>query len=88
MTSAAAGYYKSRPELYWQTLAALGADPKRSLHIGDSARFDVDGAARAGLSTVWLDHGGSAKPATVPTLTVNSLDGIAPQLLSLLERST
>jgi FMN phosphatase YigB (HAD superfamily) len=29
-TSASAGYYKSRPELYWHTLAALDADPGRA----------------------------------------------------------
>jgi HAD superfamily hydrolase (TIGR01509 family) len=85
VTSAGSGYYKSRPEIYWTALADLNAQPARSVHIGDSARFDVDGAARAGMRTVWL-RGAGAQPAGVdPDITLVQFEGAAPRILDLLE---
>lgn len=55
-TSASIGFYKSRPEIYTRTLELIGANPADSIHIGDSWRFDVEGAARAGMRTVWFDR--------------------------------
>ncbi len=85
-TSASAGFYKSRPELYWHAVAALNAVPEQSVHIGDSKRFDVAGAQRAGMKTVWLQtpqrHGMEFDAS--PDLTVETLEGAAPRILSLL----
>lgn len=84
VTSASCGYYKSRPEIYWEALAALGAVSHQSLHIGDSLRFDVGGAARAGMRTVWLDHE-STRPVDVePDLTLRTLVGSSQQIVDLL----
>jgi len=58
-TSASAGYYKSRPEVYWAALDALGATSAPSLHVGDSYRFDVLGAHRAGMRAAWLSRDSS-----------------------------
>src|SRR5205085_260190 len=44
ITSASAGFYKSRPELFWHAAEALGGVPERMVHVGDSLRFDVAGA--------------------------------------------
>lgn len=60
VTSASAGFYKSRPEIYWTALRELDADPTSSIHIGDSHRYDVEGAARAGMRTIWLNTSGEA----------------------------
>ena len=84
-SSASAGYYKSRPEIFWRALEALGAPAERSVHVGDSHRFDVEGARRAGMRTVWV----RPDPAPEVTggradLTVAGLDGVAPRLLALL----
>jgi HAD superfamily hydrolase (TIGR01509 family) len=85
-TSASAGYYKSRPEIYWHAVAALGGDPQRAVHVGDSYRFDVGGARRAGLRTVWLRAPDAAPPdGPPPDLTVGSLEGAAPGILALLD---
>lgn len=84
VTSASSGFYKSRPEIYWAALNALDAAADASVHVGDSARFDVDGAARAGMRTVWLNHHSSACPETRPNLIVSSLQESAPRLLALL----
>jgi len=85
-TSASAGFYKSRPEIYWQTLAALGAPAALSVHVGDSHRFDVQGARRAGMRTVWLRSSGTEEPTGDPAdLTVGGLEGLAPRVLALLD---
>jgi FMN phosphatase YigB (HAD superfamily) len=85
-TSASAGFYKSRPEIYWSALDLLDADPGQSLHLGDSFRFDVVGARRAGMRTAWLQRKG-AEPLPdepEPELTFQSLVGAAPILLERL----
>lgn len=87
-TSASAGFYKSRPELFWHAAAAIGADPRRTVHIGDSYRFDVEGANRAGMATVWLNRDGETAPTSSvePNLTLTTLDGAKPAILALAER--
>lgn len=84
-TSASAGFYKSRPEIYWHAAAALGASPGGSVHVGDSYRFDVLGARRAGFGTVWLRGDGNDPPdGEPPDLTLGSLEGAAAPILALL----
>ncbi|MGH2531601.1 MAG: HAD family hydrolase [Thermomicrobiales bacterium] len=83
-TSASAGFYRSRPEIFWQTLNLLGAEPRLSAHIGDSLRFDVGGARRAGLRTAWYNSRVAPSDGSRPDLTVTSMRGVAPQLLDLL----
>ena len=85
-TSARAGFYKSRPEIYWTALEEVSGDPRRSLHIGDSFRFDVVGSRRAGMSAAWYQRNGATPlPDTAaPDLTFNSLEGVAPYLLERL----
>jgi putative hydrolase of the HAD superfamily len=85
-TSAGAGFYKSNPEIYRRALAALGATAERSVHVGDSYRYDVAGARRAGLKTVWLRTDSARLPeeGPPPDLTIASLDGSAPAILALL----
>lgn len=56
VTTASAGFYKTRPELYLTTVEALGATPAETLHIGDSYRLDVLGAQAAGMHTAWFDR--------------------------------
>jgi HAD superfamily hydrolase (TIGR01509 family) len=87
VTSASAGFYKSRPEIYWHAAEAIGADPARTVHVGDSLRFDVGGAREAGMGTVWLQHE-QARPvdsAIIPDLTLQTLVASSPKLIRLLE---
>jgi len=53
ITSASSGYYKTRPEIYHAALRDLGVAPTNAIHVGDSYRFDVQGAQRAGLRAIW-----------------------------------
>lgn len=88
VSSAACGFYKSRPEIYWAALSALDASPQQALHIGDSLRFDVGGAARAGMRTAWYRRPSAKElptPELKPDLIVPSMVGIAPSLAALLE---
>ncbi|MER3484671.1 MAG: hypothetical protein C4345_00535, partial [Chloroflexota bacterium] len=84
-TSASSGYYKSRPEIFWQTLDLLGAEPSRSVHVGDSLRFDVLGAQRAGMRAVWLARDDPARTveAIEPDLVLPTLQGAARPLAEL-----
>jgi FMN phosphatase YigB (HAD superfamily) len=88
VTSASAGYYKSRPEIYWSALTSLCAAPSASLHVGDSARFDVEGARRAGMRTAWLSTDSLLTPPQAqPDLVLKTLVGSAPALLGLFTAS-
>ncbi|MDP9369569.1 MAG: HAD family hydrolase [Chloroflexota bacterium] len=83
-TSASAGFYKSRPEIYAVALSALGAAADRSVHVGDSFRFDVQGARRAGMRTAWVQAQQPTPPGEPADLTLPSLHGATESLLSLL----
>lgn len=85
-TSAGAGFYKSDPEIYRRALTALAADAARSVHVGDSYRYDVGGAHRAGMKTIWLRSGSGheADDGPAPDLTIDGLDAAAPAILALL----
>lgn len=88
ITSASCGFYKSRPEIYWSALADLHAEPEHALHIGDSLRFDVGGASRAGMRTAWYRRTGAKEAPSaelMPDLIVPSMAGIAPSLTAMLE---
>jgi putative hydrolase of the HAD superfamily len=84
-TSASAGYYKSRPEIFEQTLSELGARPEQSVHVGDSFRFDIATPRRIGMRTVWVDQASQSSPDhSPPDLTLGSLVDAAPLLIDLL----
>ena len=87
VTSASAGFYKSRPEIYWHAAELLRAEPERMVHVGDSLRFDVGGAARAGYGTVWLQRDGAERTADGPTpnLTLRTLLHSFPQIIDVLQ---
>ena len=86
VTSASVGFYKSRPEIYWHAAEVLGSTPERMVHVGDSLRFDVGGASRVGMGTVWLrdGRGDHADQSLVPDLTLTTLESAAPQILTIL----
>jgi FMN phosphatase YigB (HAD superfamily) len=84
-TSASAGFYKSRPEIYLSALAALDATPTRSVHVGDSRKYDVGGAQNAGMRTVWVTPNHQEDRALPePDLTLPTLLDSTPHILHLL----
>jgi HAD superfamily hydrolase (TIGR01509 family) len=87
-TSASAGYYKSHPEIYRRTLANLRAVPGESVHVGDSARFDVGTARQIGMRTVWLADGQTTDPAPPADLILPNLEGAAGPIRALFESAS
>jgi 2-haloacid dehalogenase/putative hydrolase of the HAD superfamily len=46
--------YKPEPAIFLRAIEALGVDPTRVLHVGDSLHSDVGGANRLGITSVWI----------------------------------
>ena len=86
-TSAGAGFYKTRPEIYWHAAEAMGLRPATMVHVGDSLPFDVGGALQAGFRTVWISYGRDRDVfAPQPDLVLESLSDSTSQLVGLLTR--
>jgi putative hydrolase of the HAD superfamily len=52
--SDAIGIRKPRGEIFAAVLDQLGVEPAETLHVGDSLRADIGGAAPLGIRTVWI----------------------------------
>lgn len=83
ISSASCGWYKSTPMIYHHAAAVVNAAPCDIIHIGDSYRFDVVGARRAGMKTVWLKRKETEIDGPQPDLTLLSLHDAAPAILKL-----
>ncbi|MFC4468922.1 HAD family hydrolase [Streptomyces xiangluensis] len=66
--SAETGAVKPEPAAFAALEAASGLSPQELLHVGNSQRADVDGAAAAGWHTAWLNR--SRADIAVPSGTV------------------
>ena len=91
ITSVSSGIYKSDPAIYRQAMTTAGASPERSLHVGDSLRWDVATARQAGMRTIWFANGHADVFARegegpLPDLTIHSMVGAAPLILERLGR--
>jgi putative hydrolase of the HAD superfamily len=71
--SDAVGLRKPRREIFEAVLADLGVAPEHALHVGDSLRADVVGAARLGMRTAWL-----TRRVKDPRAALEGHDGPAP----------
>jgi HAD superfamily hydrolase (TIGR01509 family) len=65
--SALVGYEKPDPRIFTAALERAGADPARTLHIGDLYHADVLGARSAGICALLLDPYGDWTLDDVPT---------------------
>lgn len=83
VTSASAGYYKSRTEIYSHALDSLGVSPDGAIHIGDSLKWDVSMAKRAGMKTIWLNPMRLSSDQE-PDLDLTTLVGALPNVLTLM----
>src|SRR5262245_44842709 len=55
IVSDAVGWRKPRPDIFRTALVATGADPARTLFVGDRADIDVEGAHRVGMDAAWIN---------------------------------
>jgi FMN phosphatase YigB (HAD superfamily) len=65
VVSDAFGLRKPRAEIFAEVVTRLGVDPVDTLHVGDSLRADVAGAAGAGLRTAWITRRIADAPAAL-----------------------
>ncbi|MBZ5734145.1 haloacid dehalogenase type II [Nocardioides sp. TRM66260-LWL] len=77
----AAGPWKPAAEAYARALRRCGVRPEEAMLVAVHP-WDVDGAARAGLRTAWIDRDGSPYPrhAAEAELTASSLVDLARRL--------
>jgi 2-haloalkanoic acid dehalogenase type II len=65
VTSERAGYYKPDPHPYRLALAELQLPPERVLFVAGSG-FDLVGTAAVGMTALWHNRAGLAKPPQAP----------------------
>jgi putative hydrolase of the HAD superfamily len=63
VSSAWVGSRKPHPLIYQRALELGGADPDRTVFVGDSWDADVEGPRRLGMTAVHVHRGGDPRPA-------------------------
>lgn len=73
------GVAKPDPRPFHVATDALGVDGRAVWHVGDSLSSDVAGARTAGLTSVWINRNGGARPdrSPAPDMEVRSLAQLA-----------
>nr|WP_199734876.1 HAD family hydrolase [Cellulomonas sp. PhB143] len=73
--------WKPAPEAYAYGVEACGVDAAQAMLVAVHP-WDIDGAARAGLATAWIDRSGGHYPGcfTPPDLRVASVTDLAERL--------
>lgn len=74
--SADTGAVKPEREAFGAVERTAGLDPDRLLHVGDSLRADVAGAAAAGWHTAFLDRRVQDVPPTARTVRLRTLTNL------------
>ena len=76
-----AGVWKPAAGAYEYAARTCGTDPSDMLLVAVHP-WDIDGAARAGLGTAWIDRSGTPYPGyfTPPAMTARDLTDLAQQL--------
>ena len=69
------GWRKPHPDIFAEAFRRTGADPARTLFVGDRLDIDVVGAHRAGMDAAWLSPGGEGLPpdAVAPRYVIRDL---------------
>jgi putative hydrolase of the HAD superfamily len=77
--SAAVGLHKPDPRIFELACERLGADPKRSAHVGDHYYSDFVGATAVGMRAVLIDrHDSGMRSGTAPL--IGTLDDLEAAL--------
>lgn len=77
------GLEKPAPEIFREALRIAAVDPIDALFVGDSLEFDIAGASRTGMRSIWINRRGVPLPTgnDTPTLVIASLSEL-PDVLS------
>jgi HAD superfamily hydrolase (TIGR01549 family) len=60
------GWRKPRPDIFEEAIRRTGAEPRRTLFVGDRADIDVVGAHGVGMDAAWINPAREALPAGIP----------------------
>ena len=83
-TSEEVGAYKPAPEVFEAALAKAGAEPEKTLVLGDGWEADILGAAAFGIDQVYYNPGKVNIPnGHVPTAVLHHWDELAPFLAGI-----
>lgn len=63
---AGVGCAKPDPRMFAALVAAAQVEPRSVWHVGDDPLADVEGARRAGLTSVWMNRHGAEWPTSLP----------------------
>ena len=82
VTAREMGVAKPDRAIFEHTAHRLGVTPAEVLHVGDDPWLDVDGAARAGFHTCWINRDGATWPKDLapPDLVVDTLGALVTTL--------
>ena len=81
LTAREIGRPKPHPLMFQHACQRLGSKPASVVHVGDHPEHDIEGAAAAGLRTIWLNRDNRVWTSTVtPDAEINSLHEIAALL--------
>jgi putative hydrolase of the HAD superfamily len=76
---------KPDPKIFALTLQALGADPSESVHVGDDAVLDVEGARAAGMRAIQVTSASiKALGARRPDIAIVSLAALPAAIAELI----
>ena len=89
VVSDAFGLRKPHRDIFGEVIGRLDVSPEETLHVGDSLRADIGGAAGAGIRSVWI-----TRRVRDPRRRLEEHEGPAPdhsiedlaELLDLIER--
>jgi len=78
VTSVAVGVAKPARPIFDAAIERAGVSPKETLHVGDHAESDVQGARDAGMRTVWVNRTSSQWPEHLnePDAIVEDMTGV------------
>jgi len=84
VTSAAVGAAKPARAIFDAAIERAGVPPQHTLHVGDHAESDIQGAQFAGMRTVWVNRKAAEWPAhlSAPDAAVDDLAGVRRLLQS------
>lgn len=76
------GRVKPEPEIFHEGARRIGADPARTLYVGDNRLVDAEGSTAAGLRGLWLNRSGACAAGYTGEI-VAGLDEVGVRYLRL-----
>lgn len=82
------GIEKPNPEIFAEAMRLGGAIPGRTVYIGDSPQFDVEGARASGILPIWINRTAHPWPLATPKPEheINELTALLPIVSNWLAR--